>query len=81
MNLLLDEVARATLRLAEAGVASPRADAEELAATTEDDRPAEVSRDDEPSETPARRDTAEEDSTETAATSPADNAAQADKAA
>ena len=32
MNLLLDEVARATLRLAEAGVASPRADAEELAA-------------------------------------------------
>ncbi|HLU97764.1 MAG TPA: peptide chain release factor N(5)-glutamine methyltransferase [Thermobifida alba] len=32
MNLLLDEVARATLRLAEAGVASPRTDAEELAA-------------------------------------------------
>ncbi|PRY01781.1 peptide chain release factor N(5)-glutamine methyltransferase [Allonocardiopsis opalescens] len=32
MNFLLDEVARATLRLAEAGVASPRFDAEELAA-------------------------------------------------
>lgn len=32
MNLLLDEVARATLRLAEAGVDSPRTDAEELAA-------------------------------------------------
>lgn len=32
MNFLLDEVARATLRLAEAGVASPRTDAEELAA-------------------------------------------------
>ncbi|GAA3744857.1 peptide chain release factor N(5)-glutamine methyltransferase [Salinactinospora qingdaonensis] len=32
MNFLLDEVARATLRLADAGVASPRADAEELAA-------------------------------------------------
>jgi release factor glutamine methyltransferase len=32
MNLLLDEIARATIRLAEAGVASPRADAEELAA-------------------------------------------------
>ncbi|TDQ47967.1 peptide chain release factor N(5)-glutamine methyltransferase [Actinorugispora endophytica] len=32
MNLVLDEVARATLRLAEAGVASPRTDAEELAA-------------------------------------------------
>ncbi len=32
MNLLLDEIARATTRLAEAGVASPRADAEELAA-------------------------------------------------
>lgn len=32
MNVLLDEVARATRRLAEAGVASPRADAEELAA-------------------------------------------------
>ena len=32
MNLLLDEIARATARLAEAGVASPRADAEELAA-------------------------------------------------
>src|SRR5690606_22146666 len=32
VNLLLDEVARATLRLAEAGVASPRTDAEELAA-------------------------------------------------
>jgi release factor glutamine methyltransferase len=32
MNLLLDEIARATARLADAGVASPRADAEELAA-------------------------------------------------
>lgn len=32
MNFLLDEVARATLRLAEAGVDAPRADAEELAA-------------------------------------------------
>ncbi|PSK89977.1 release factor glutamine methyltransferase [Murinocardiopsis flavida] len=32
MNFLLDEVARATLRLAEAGVAAPRTDAEELAA-------------------------------------------------
>lgn len=32
MNFLLDEVARATLRLAEAGVPSPRTDAEELAA-------------------------------------------------
>ncbi len=32
MNLLLAEVARATLRLAEAGVPSPRFDAEELAA-------------------------------------------------
>jgi release factor glutamine methyltransferase len=32
MNLLLDEIARATARLAEAGIASPRADAEELAA-------------------------------------------------
>ncbi|ACY99459.1 MULTISPECIES: peptide chain release factor N(5)-glutamine methyltransferase [Thermomonospora] len=32
MNLLLEEVARATVRLADAGVASPRADAEELAA-------------------------------------------------
>ncbi len=32
MNLLLGEVARATERLAEAGVPSPRADAEELAA-------------------------------------------------
>jgi release factor glutamine methyltransferase len=32
MNLLLDEVARATARLADAGVGSPRADAEELAA-------------------------------------------------
>src|SRR5690625_888478 len=32
MNFLLDEVARSTLRLAEAGVASPRTDAEELAA-------------------------------------------------
>lgn len=32
MNLLLDEIARATLRLAEAGVASPRTDAEELGA-------------------------------------------------
>jgi release factor glutamine methyltransferase len=32
MNLLLDEIARATARLAEAGAASPRADAEELAA-------------------------------------------------
>ena len=32
VNVLLNEVARATLRLAEAGVASPRADAEELAA-------------------------------------------------
>ncbi|MFI0351349.1 peptide chain release factor N(5)-glutamine methyltransferase [Actinomadura sp. 9N407] len=32
MNLLLDEVARATARLADAGAASPRADAEELAA-------------------------------------------------
>ncbi|GAB3478898.1 peptide chain release factor N(5)-glutamine methyltransferase [Nocardiopsis coralliicola] len=32
MNFLLDEVARATLRLAEAGVDSPRTDAEELAA-------------------------------------------------
>lgn len=33
MTLLLDEIARATTRLAEAGVASPRADAEELAAS------------------------------------------------
>ncbi|GAA3233281.1 peptide chain release factor N(5)-glutamine methyltransferase [Actinocorallia longicatena] len=33
MTLLLDEIARATARLAEAGVASPRADAEELAAS------------------------------------------------
>jgi release factor glutamine methyltransferase len=33
MNLLLDEIARATARLADAGVASPRADAEELAAS------------------------------------------------
>jgi release factor glutamine methyltransferase len=32
MNLLLDEVARATARLADAGVPSPRFDAEELAA-------------------------------------------------
>ncbi|MDA8370435.1 MAG: peptide chain release factor N(5)-glutamine methyltransferase [Nocardiopsaceae bacterium] len=32
MNFLLEEVARATLRLAEAGVPSPRTDAEELAA-------------------------------------------------
>ncbi|MDS1270460.1 peptide chain release factor N(5)-glutamine methyltransferase [Lipingzhangella sp. LS1_29] len=32
MNFLLDEVARATLRLAEAGVDAPRTDAEELAA-------------------------------------------------
>jgi release factor glutamine methyltransferase len=32
MNFLLDEVARATQRLAEAGVSSPRTDAEELAA-------------------------------------------------
>ncbi|GAB3446334.1 peptide chain release factor N(5)-glutamine methyltransferase [Streptomonospora sediminis] len=32
MNFLLDEVARATLRLADAGVPSPRTDAEELAA-------------------------------------------------
>ncbi|GAA1531695.1 peptide chain release factor N(5)-glutamine methyltransferase [Actinomadura kijaniata] len=32
MNLLLDEIARATARLADAGVASPRTDAEELAA-------------------------------------------------
>ncbi|HXA61490.1 MAG TPA: peptide chain release factor N(5)-glutamine methyltransferase [Streptosporangiaceae bacterium] len=32
MNMLLDEIARATARLAEAGAASPRADAEELAA-------------------------------------------------
>ncbi|MBW8483917.1 peptide chain release factor N(5)-glutamine methyltransferase [Actinomadura parmotrematis] len=32
MNLLLDEVARATARFAEAGAPSPRADAEELAA-------------------------------------------------
>ncbi|MFI0447110.1 peptide chain release factor N(5)-glutamine methyltransferase [Actinomadura sp. 6N118] len=32
MNLLLDEIARATARLADAGAASPRADAEELAA-------------------------------------------------
>jgi release factor glutamine methyltransferase len=32
MNLLSDEIARATARLAEAGVTSPRADAEELAA-------------------------------------------------
>lgn len=32
VSVLLNEVARATLRLAEAGVASPRADAEELAA-------------------------------------------------
>jgi len=32
MNLLLDEVARATARLADAGVPSPRYDAEELAA-------------------------------------------------
>lgn len=33
MNLLLSEVARATRRLADAGVPSPRADAEELAAS------------------------------------------------
>lgn len=32
MNFLLDEVARATLRLADAGIPSPRTDAEELAA-------------------------------------------------
>lgn len=32
MNFLLDEVARATIRLAEAGVDAPRTDAEELAA-------------------------------------------------
>ena len=32
MSLLLDEIARATARLAEAGVPSPRADAEEIAA-------------------------------------------------
>ncbi|TYB47772.1 peptide chain release factor N(5)-glutamine methyltransferase [Actinomadura chibensis] len=32
MRLLLDEIARATARLADAGAASPRADAEELAA-------------------------------------------------
>ncbi|MCZ9342456.1 peptide chain release factor N(5)-glutamine methyltransferase, partial [Streptomyces sp. TRM76130] len=32
MNLLLAEVAQATMRLADAGVPSPRTDAEELAA-------------------------------------------------
>ncbi|QVQ54241.1 peptide chain release factor N(5)-glutamine methyltransferase [Spiractinospora alimapuensis] len=32
MNFLLDEIARATQRLAEAGISSPRTDAEELAA-------------------------------------------------
>src|SRR5699024_12365972 len=32
MNFLRDEVARASVRLGEAGVASPRTDAEELAA-------------------------------------------------
>jgi release factor glutamine methyltransferase len=42
MNLLLDEIARATARLAEAGVASPRADAEELAAAIHGVRRAEL---------------------------------------
>lgn len=42
MNFLLDEVARATLRLAEAGVASPRTDAEELAAFVHDVRRGEL---------------------------------------
>ncbi|GAA2110787.1 peptide chain release factor N(5)-glutamine methyltransferase [Actinomadura alba] len=42
MNLLLDEIARATARLAEAGVASPRADAEELAAAVHGVRRAEL---------------------------------------
>jgi release factor glutamine methyltransferase len=42
MNLLLDEIARATARLAEAGVASPRADAEELAASIHGVRRAEL---------------------------------------
>jgi release factor glutamine methyltransferase len=42
MNLLLDEIARATARLAEAGVASPRADAEELAAAVHRVRRAEL---------------------------------------
>lgn len=42
MNFLLDEVARATLRLAEAGVASPRTDAEELAAFVHGVRRAEL---------------------------------------
>jgi release factor glutamine methyltransferase len=42
MNLLLDEIARATARLAEAGAASPRADAEELAAAIHGVRRAEL---------------------------------------
>jgi release factor glutamine methyltransferase len=42
MNLLLDEIARATARLAEVGVASPRADAEELAAAVHRVRRAEL---------------------------------------
>jgi release factor glutamine methyltransferase len=42
MNLLLDEIARATSRLAEVGVASPRADAEELAAAIHGVRRAEL---------------------------------------
>ncbi|HZB31397.1 MAG TPA: peptide chain release factor N(5)-glutamine methyltransferase [Streptosporangiaceae bacterium] len=42
MNLLLDEIARATARLAEAGVPSPRADAEELAAAIHGVRRAEL---------------------------------------
>jgi release factor glutamine methyltransferase len=42
MNLLLDEIARATSRLAEVGVASPRADAEELAAAVHRVRRAEL---------------------------------------
>ncbi len=42
MNFLLDEVARATIRLAEAGVPSPRTDAEELAAFVHGARRAEL---------------------------------------
>lgn len=42
MNFLLDEVARATLRFAEAGVDSPRTDAEELAAFVHGVRRAEL---------------------------------------
>jgi len=42
MSLLLDEVALATLRLAEAGVESPRADAELIAASVHNVRRGEL---------------------------------------